>query len=94
MSHLTVQLLSLIAFGALALATDRQQRNVLGRRLSPAATRGLRLTGWSALALALLVAVRSQGWSVGLVSYSGHTSLAAGLVFAALIVNERRKLPH
>jgi len=94
MNHLGIMLLSLLAFGALALAMDRHQRNVVGHRLAPSATRCLRWSGWGAFALALLLAVRSQGWGLGLVSFSGHTSLAAGLVYAALIVNERRKLPH
>lgn len=91
MNHLGMLLLSFFAFGALALAMDRHQRNVFGHRLAPGATRCLRLSSWSALALALLAAVGGQGWTLGLVSYSGHTSLAAGLVFAALIANERRR---
>ena len=41
--------------------------------------------------LALAVAVRAQGWALGLVSYSGHTSLSAALVFGLLIVQARRK---
>lgn len=60
-----------------------------GRRLALRTTRRLRLGGWSALAL--LATVEDQDWALGLVSYSGHTSLAAGLIFGALIANERRK---
>lgn len=91
MSHLAVMLLSLLAFSMLALAMERHQENLFGRLLAPATTRRLRLIGWSALALALLAAVQEQGWALGLVSFSGHTSLAAGLVLAALIVYEHRK---
>jgi hypothetical protein len=92
MNHLEILLLSLLAFGALALAMDRHQRNLFGRRLASGATRCLRWGGWGTLALALLIAVRSQGWILGLVSYSGHASLAAGLVYVALIATERRKI--
>jgi hypothetical protein len=91
MNHLAVLLLSLLAFGALALAMNRHQQTVFGRRLATRITRCLRLGGWSVLALALLAAIRGQGWALGLVSYSGHTTLAAGLIYGALIVNERRK---
>ncbi|MBV7486277.1 DUF3325 domain-containing protein [Bordetella sp. BOR01] len=91
MNHLAVQLLSLLAFGALALAMERHQEDFFERPLSPTTTRWLRLTGWLALVLALLAAILGQGWALGLVSYSGHTSLAAGLVFATLLVWQRRK---
>ena len=91
MNHLLMLALALVAFGALALAMDRHQPTVFGRRLPPARTRWLRLAGWCGLALCLIVAVRSQGWALGLVSFSGHTSLAAGLVLAALIATERTK---
>jgi len=91
MNHLGVLLISLLGFGALALAMDRHQRNVFRYRLTTRVTRSLRLFGWSLLALALAVAVQGQGLALGLVSYSGHTSLAAGLVFGALVAIERRK---
>lgn len=89
MMHLGVQLLSLLGFCALALATDRQQEKVFGHRLPAGTTGCARLAGWVALGLALLVVVRGQGWAMGLVSYSGHTSLSAGLVFAVLILRDR-----
>ncbi len=47
--------------------------------------------GWGALVLALAIIVQAQGWGMGLVSYSGHTSLAAGIVLGALIVHSRRR---
>lgn len=90
MSHLLIFLLSLLGFAALALATERQQEIHFGRTLASNATRRLRIAGWAGLLLALAIAVGSQGWGMGLVSYSGHTSLCAGLVFAALLVRERR----
>lgn len=90
MNHLGVQLLALLAFGVLALAMERHQESVFGRLLARRSTRCLRLAGWLLLALALFVAIRGQGWGLGLVSYSGHTSLAAGLVLGVLIARERR----
>lgn len=89
--HLLVFLLCLLAFGALALATDRVQGDLFRRELAPGATRRLRLLGWATLLVALGVLLRAQGWGLGLVSYSGHTSLAAGLVLLALILLDRRR---
>ena len=89
MNHALIFLPSLLGFAALALATERQQEIQLGRTLAPRRTRALRGVGWAALLLALAVAVGSQGWALGLVSYSGHTSLSAGLVFVALLLRER-----
>ena len=90
MTHVLAVVLCVSAFTSLALAMARQQKAVLGHSLSPNATRGLRAAGWGALALALWVAIRGQGWALGLVSYSGHTSVAAGVVYGALILNGRR----
>jgi hypothetical protein len=89
MNHLGTFLLGLLGFAALALATERQQEIHLGRALASNATRCLRIAGWTGLFLALSIAVGSQGWAMGLVSYSGHTSLCAGLVFSALLLRER-----
>lgn len=89
MTHISIQLLCLLGFGALAVAMDRHQTSVFGRRLTAPRTRVVRAAGWAALALAAFAAVRAQGWSLGLVSLSGHTSLAAGLIIAWLIAYER-----
>ena len=91
MTHLTAFLLSTLGFAALALAMERHQEDLFGHALATTATRWLRVAGWAALALALVVTVQAQGWSVGLVSYSGHTSLGAGIVFGALVVAERTR---
>ena len=87
--HLAVLLLSAAAFGALALAMERHQDEVFARALAPSTTRALRGAGWLLLGAALVLAVRNQGWSLGLVSYSGHTSVGAGLVFGLLVVRGR-----
>ncbi|OZI26410.1 hypothetical protein CAL26_03510 [Bordetella genomosp. 9] len=90
MTHLLTLWFCLLGFLALAMATERQQEALFGRLLTPARTRMLRLAGWSALAVALSIVVARQGWGLGLVSYSGHTSLAAGLVYLGLIIRDRR----
>ncbi|CAM3487167.1 DUF3325 domain-containing protein [Bordetella sputigena] len=90
MTHLLTLSCSLLGFMALAMATERQQEALFGRLLAPGRTRILRLAGWSALAVALAIIVARQGWGLGLVGYSGHTSLAAGLVYLGLIIRGRR----
>lgn len=90
MTHVTIFVLCLAGFAALALATDRAQRTTLGRELPPPTARGLRAVGWVLLLLALWRTVAAMGWGIGLVAYSGHTSAAAGVVFLALIAWGRR----
>ena len=85
MTHVTIFVICLAAFAALALATDRAQHTVLGRELPQASARSLRAMGWALLLLALWRTVAAMGWGIGLVAYSGHTSAAAGVVFLALI---------
>jgi len=85
MMHLLSFALCLAAFTALALATERQQHDLFGRPLPPAATRLLRVAGTGVMLLALGVLLDWQGWGLGLVMFSGHTSLAAGVVFCAAI---------
>jgi TRAP-type C4-dicarboxylate transport system permease small subunit len=89
MIHLPALLCCLLGFLALALAVERQQDDVFGRLLSPRMTRLLRLAGACALVAALWLLVAAQGWGLGLVSYSGHTSLAAGVVYVSLVVGNR-----
>jgi hypothetical protein len=91
MSNVLALLVCVVAFAALAAATDRHQRTFFARAVSPRRARGLRIVGWAGLALALWIAVAHQGWALGLVHYSGQTSLAAGLVYLALIVRDRRR---
>ncbi|OZI66883.1 DUF3325 domain-containing protein [Bordetella genomosp. 11] len=90
MIHLLVLMCCTAGFTALALATERQQEAVFGRHLPARGTRALRMAGWGVLALALGIVVAGQGWGLGLVSYSGHTSVAAGLVYLGLAARARR----
>ncbi len=85
MSHLLAFALSLAGFAALAGATHRQQRDLFGNALQPAMTRMARLAGTAALLAVLGNLVAQYGWGLGLVMFSGHTSLAAGIVVCALI---------
>jgi hypothetical protein len=85
MTHLAAFVLCLAGFAALAFATRRQQRDILGGSLRSAATYGLRVAGACALLSALGILVAKYGWSLGLVMLGGHTSLAAGIVYCVLI---------
>ncbi|WP_233271898.1 DUF3325 family protein [Paraburkholderia acidiphila] len=58
--------------------------------MSAALCRALRCAGWCALFVALWLAVAAKGWALGLVWYSGCTSLAAAIVYGLLIVYARR----
>ncbi|WP_372394715.1 DUF3325 family protein [Azospirillum sp. HJ39] len=90
MTHLLPFALSLAGFAALALAMDRQQHDLFGRPLPKPTARALRTAGSAALLLALGVLVGRQGWGLGLVMFSGHTSLTAGIVHCTLIGYMRR----
>lgn len=90
MTHALVFGLSLAGFVALALAMERHQEDLFGQALAPRRTRVLRVVGWAALLLALAAAVQAKGWSLGLVTLSGHTSLCAAIVCVALLVRQRR----
>ena len=91
MIHLLAQLGSVAGFGLLAAAMARTQEDLFGRELPRSVGRLLRALGGLLLAAVLALLVAWQGWGLGLVMYSGHTSLAAGLVLAALILRGRRR---
>ncbi|HXH46932.1 MAG TPA: DUF3325 family protein [Bradyrhizobium sp.] len=85
MIHLLALALCLAGFVALALAMHRQQRDLYGKTLPPATTFGLRAAGAGVLLLALAILVTAKSWGIGLVMFSGHTTMAAAIVFCALI---------
>ncbi|AET94151.1 MULTISPECIES: DUF3325 domain-containing protein [Caballeronia] len=78
-----------IAFAFLAISMDRHQTALFGREFADGRSRAFRIAGWCGLALALRFVVGNEGWALGLVTYSGCTSLAAGLVYGGLILYER-----
>jgi hypothetical protein len=85
MIHLAAFVLCVAGFTALAFGVRRQQRDKLGGSLPPAVTYGLRAVGAGALLAALGTLIAGFGWSLGLVMFSGHTSIAAGIVYCGLI---------
>lgn len=85
MIHLVALALCLAGFGALAFATHRQQRDIFGKALPPVTTHCLRAAGAGVLLLALANLVTARSWGMGLVMFSGHTTMAAAIVFCALI---------
>lgn len=91
MNHVPMQLLSLAAFAALALAMERHQKEVFGHPLALGHTRLLRTLGCLAMAAALAVAVRGQDAALGLVAWFGHISVAPGLVLLALSAINRHR---
>ena len=90
MSHALAQALCLLGFAALAFAMRRPQHEVLRRSLRRPVVLVLRAIGACLLAIALAVVVAVSGWGFGLVKFSGHTTLAAALVYCALIGYGRR----
>ena len=92
MSHLAALLLSIIGFAALALVNERQQHELFDRALPARQTRLLGTFATLALLAVLAGLVSRWGWSLGLVMFSGHTSLAAGIILIALIIRERRRV--
>jgi len=89
MTHLPSFMLCLAGFTLLALAMHRQQKEIFRRPLGRAATRTTRITATITLLLALSLQVSELGWGLGLVTYSGHTSLAAGIVYCLLMLRAR-----
>ncbi|RQH09823.1 DUF3325 domain-containing protein [Paraburkholderia dinghuensis] len=85
MMRLLALLLCVGAFGCLAMAMARHQEALLGRALPAAHSRCLRGAGGCSLGIALAFVVADQGWALGLVAFSGSTSVAAGTVYGALI---------
>lgn len=89
MIHLLSLALCLTGFAALALAMERPQHDLLHGGLPARINAVLRLTGSLLLLVALATLVVWQGWALGLVMFSGHTSLAAAVVHLALIAAVR-----
>lgn len=85
MTHLVALVICLASFLMLACATRRQQRDLFGAALSRSTTIAYRALGVAGLVVALGLLIASQGVGLGLVAFSGHTSLAAGIVHLALI---------
>lgn len=85
MTHLLAFALCLAGFTALALAMRRQQRDVIGRAFRLPTTYALRAAGGGMLLLALGILIGWYGCGLGMVTFSGHSSLAAGVVYGGLV---------
>jgi Protein of unknown function (DUF3325) len=94
MSHALAQLFCLAGFVALAFGLRRPQHDILRRSLRRPVVLALRAIGTCALLAALAILVAASGWGFGLVKFSGHTTLAAALVYGALIGYGRRSAPR
>lgn len=81
--HLGILLLSGLGFFALAFATERHGRHLLGRPPAPNWQRTARVLGWLLLAVALTLGIAELGSGVGITLWLGWLSVAAlALVFA------------
>lgn len=96
MMHLCAFALCLIGFMSLAFAMRRPQRDVIGKPLPSSIKHALRASGTLALLFALRLLVAGKGWGLGLVMFSGHTSLAAGLIYCVLAAcaDRRHRAAH
>ena len=92
MNHLSVLILTVLAFTCLALAMVRHQEDLFDRQLDAGMTRILRAAGWVLLCGSLAQALRQPLWAVGLVAWFGYLSAGAGIVFAALVLRARQSL--
>ncbi|MGO3869195.1 MAG: DUF3325 domain-containing protein [Alcaligenes sp.] len=91
LAHGLIFLPCLLGFLCLALAMYRHQMDLFDKELSKPRIVLLRCVGWLCLLIALLMCAQTMGWGFGLVAYSGHTSIAAGLVFISLVLFDRLK---
>lgn len=90
-THLLLLLLSWSGFLCLGLAMVRHQEDVFEEQRSRRFTRTVRSIGWLMLLVAGWLAVHQFGWGKGLAAYSGHTSVAAGLVLYFFVLITRLK---
>lgn len=90
-SHIVLLLMSWLGFLCLGLAMVRHQEDVFEREMPVSVTRILRSIGWLLLVVAAVMAVQQFGWGKGLAAYSGHTSVAAGLVLYFFVLIARLK---
>lgn len=84
MTHLLPIAIAYAGFIALALATKRHQRDLIGRSLRAVQARTARFTGWLLLALACAIEVVLLGPAMGLIVWLGELSLAAALAVGTI----------
>lgn len=89
MTNMLAAVVCIVSFSCLALAMERHQSALFKRLMTRGQTHAFRFAGWCGLAFALWIPVTNEGWALGLVRYSGCTSVGAGIVYIALIAYER-----
>ncbi|WP_250454509.1 DUF3325 domain-containing protein [Caballeronia sp. ATUFL_M2_KS44] len=89
MTPMLAVVVCIASFSCLAMAMERHQLTLFKRLMTRGQTHAFRIAGWCGLAFALWMLVANEGWAMGLVRYSGCTSLGAGIVYIALIACER-----
>jgi hypothetical protein len=67
---LSFALIGFAGFAALCLAMEKHFNELLGRKSTLRQRRGLRVAGWGLLLVALVLAVQTRGWALGLVEWS------------------------
>ncbi|KTC53581.1 hypothetical protein AO262_33440 [Pseudomonas fluorescens ABAC62] len=89
---LVALLMCYAGFTLLCLSTDRHHGELLHSKPSPRRRLGLRLAGWSLLAVAIWPAVRVSGWGQGLVEWCAVLMLSALLLVLLLPYRPRLAL--
>lgn len=80
--HLTILVISVLGFFALALATERHAEHLLRRLPAPPVRHVARAVGWGLLALSLALGIAYMDVGVGIALWLGWLSIAAlALVF-------------
>lgn len=92
MMHAVIFLLALAGFGLLLIAMQRHQQDWFHCKLPPMCGRALRLSGFTVLALAFVLAGNGLGWAYGTVIWFGWVTIGSGLATAANA--GRRRLLH
>lgn len=77
MLHLILLPLASAGFVSLCAGLPRYQSSLLNRKLSPKATRFLRLAGWLLLAGMVAIAIMGFGAGRGLVLSAGYATIGA-----------------
>jgi hypothetical protein len=92
MIHLLLFLVAVLSFSALMHGQPRHQGPLLHRLLPPHASRGLRLAGWTGLALGYALAVVALGWGYGTIVALGAGTLGAltAVLHLAFRIQSRR----
>ncbi|MGE4431977.1 MAG: DUF3325 domain-containing protein [Sphingobium sp.] len=84
MIHILALLLCVAGFAALAIAMDRHQRDLLGRKLAPRTARLVKMAGGGLLAVALAVDMIGLGAAYGAIAWFGHLSFGAAVVLTRI----------